>query len=345
MTPDPDRSPIFVIGTGRSGTTLLRVMLNAHPRIYLTHETTFYVVAQRISRRLTGSQWLESYFKTFPFLWLGLDPEEVRSELPDQLDRKDLGLAFRAIMRCKAKQFGKHRYGDKTPFHSSHLKQIFADFPDARVIHIIRDPRSTVASLSRMPWASVSFSLNNLFVMMQMRQVKKWRDQIFEVRMEDLLTEPRQVMGSILDFVGEDWDERVLDHTEHAPADDVLPFPWLQSAMKKRHPATEGWREHLGPEWIRLIEFNHRKSMKRYGYERLELEREPSWLRKFAAVVADQPAVMFGLFRLIRLGWNLRGGRVPTIERQQELLLGMNPKAWRHYPGFEVPLPPSLDGD
>ena len=39
---DPDEAPVFVVGTGRSGTTLLRQMLDAHPRIHVTHEAAFY---------------------------------------------------------------------------------------------------------------------------------------------------------------------------------------------------------------------------------------------------------------------------------------------------------------
>ena len=142
--PDPDRAPIFVIGTGRSGTTLLRLMLNAHPRIYLTHEASFNVGSSFIPRGLSGSDWLDLYLRSFSFAWLKLDPEEVRRELPAEFPRSELPRAFQAVMRCKARQFGRPRYGDKTPFHSSHLKRIFRDFPDARVVHIVRDPRATV---------------------------------------------------------------------------------------------------------------------------------------------------------------------------------------------------------
>ena len=63
---DSSLSPIFVVGTGRSGTTLLRTMLNAHPRIYLTHEASFYV-AEVAARRLDGRAWLERYFESPSF--------------------------------------------------------------------------------------------------------------------------------------------------------------------------------------------------------------------------------------------------------------------------------------
>ena len=53
---DPDKSPIFVIGMGRSGTTLLRQMLSAHPRIHNTHEAFFYAYAQGTPDDVSASE-------------------------------------------------------------------------------------------------------------------------------------------------------------------------------------------------------------------------------------------------------------------------------------------------
>ena len=52
--PDPDRAPIFLIGCGRSGTSLLRSMLNAHPRIYLLQESAFFSWTGKLPGRWDG---------------------------------------------------------------------------------------------------------------------------------------------------------------------------------------------------------------------------------------------------------------------------------------------------
>ncbi len=79
-------APIFIVGTGRSGTTLLRLMRNAHPRIHLTHEASFYPGTRRPLRRAAGGQeWLDVYLRSFAFRWLGIHAADVRAVLPDSL--------------------------------------------------------------------------------------------------------------------------------------------------------------------------------------------------------------------------------------------------------------------
>src|SRR3989442_13498055 len=156
----PDDAPIFVIGTGRSGTTLLRQMLNAHPRIHLTHEAGFYSYTRHAPPALSATERLERYFQTFSFAWLRLDPQAVRDQLPPRLPRARIAEAYRAIMRCRARQRGKPRHGAKDPLDTHNLERIFADFADPRVVYITRDPRPTVQSFNRMPFGTSSVLLN-----------------------------------------------------------------------------------------------------------------------------------------------------------------------------------------
>lgn len=340
---DPDRSPIFVIGTGRSGTTLLRLMLNAHPRIYLTHEAAFWANSRGWPTDADPAEWLETYFRTFSFAWLRLDPEEVRAE-----SRGDtLADAYRAVMRCKARHYAKPRYGDKTPFQLGHLGRLFEDFPHARVVHIVRDPRDTVASLVRMPWAPGSPFLAAHYYRLQVEQAAPFRDRMLEVRLEDLVARPRETMARVLEYVGEEWDDAVLDHHRHAPLDDVPPFPWLAAAKREVAPRREGpaWRRTLSPAWVRIVERITERAMREHGYEPAVLAREPSWAARSVAALADLPRGIAFLWRLGRAGRVLRPRRPPPVERAQEVFLGLNPRAWRHYPGFVPPGPPRPGGE
>jgi len=341
-TPDADSAPILVVGTGRSGTTLLRVMLNAHPRIYLTHEASFYAYRHLGGRRGSASDWLEAYMRTYSFAWLGLDPDAVRAEVPDSLPRERMVDAYRGIMRAGARRWGRVRYGDKSPFHSGLVKPILHDFPDARIIHIVRDPRATVASLVKMPWAPGSLILNNWYCLFQLKALAAFRDRIHEVRLEDLLADPRAEMGRILEFVGEEWDEAVLDHTRRAPSGDVPPFPWLLTATRERGVSRSDWRTELSPEWIRLIERRHRRLMADRGYEPFELEREPSWWEMRRAMLRDLPEAARFMRRFLPVTRRLMGEHPPEPAEAQRQWLSLNEEAWTNYPGLEVPQPPSV---
>ncbi len=342
--PDPDRAPIFVVGTGRSGTTLLRLVLNAHPRIYLTHEASFYLIRSGLPKEPSAEQFLGRYFRSAAFAFLGLSPEQVRSELGRVPDGGRLPGAYRAIMRAKATGFGRVRYGDKTPLHAGRLGQIFADFPDARVVHMVRDPRGTVASLMRMPWAASSVGLNSLFCRRTLDQVAPFRDRICELTLDDLLARPRHVLERVLAFVGEPWDDAVLDHPAHTPAGDVPAFPWFAKAHRPiRAPTGDpAWLTQLSPAWIRNIERLHTVSMARYGYEPARLPREPSFLDRQRARLADAPQVVRSLAHRRSLLSMTRRGRVADPREVLACLLTWNPSAWAHYPGFVMPRLPGV---
>lgn len=338
-------SPIFVIGTGRSGTTLLRMMLNAHPRIYVTHEASFYMSALT-APRLDGRAWLEHFFHSAAFAWLRTDPEDVRSRVPETLPRADIPKAYNAVMAAKAAQYDRPRFGDKTPLHSSFLPQIFRDYPNPRVVHIVRDPRGTVASLMRMPWSAATVGLNNLYCHRQMKEVKPFLGRVHELRLEDLTADPERVMRGVLDFVGEPWDDAVLDHVRHAPLDDMPPFPWFRAATGPPRPrtGTPKWMSQLGPAWVRRIETINRKGMRRYGYGPAVVEREPSAGEKIGVELKGMGASFRCLAKLRGLQKLLSRVPSPHPDEAVRAMLDLNPDAWKLYPDFEWPEIPKVPG-
>lgn len=334
--PDPEHAPILVVGTGRSGTTLLRLMLNAHSRIYLTHEASFYLYRSRLLRDLSGDDWLDHYLASPSFAWLQLDPERVRAGLPTPLRSDEIKRAMVRIMHLKAESYGKPRYGDKTPFHTRFLRMVFDDFPSARVIHIVRSPRHTIESLIRMPWAPASPGLSILLYRDRLREIEPFRDRIYEIRLEDLIEAPRKTMSGVLEFIGEPWEDRVLDHSRFAPSGDMPPFPWLQSA--RRAVRVEERPLSLSPAWVRIIEHETAVYMDRYGYLPEPLDREPSALDRLLARARDIPVAVGSIWRMLRVFLSLRTKPAETIQ----LLNSIDPSAWQYYPDFELPDSPSV---
>ncbi len=335
-------APIFVVGPGRSGTTLLQCMLRAHPRIYIAHETAFYIADRFCPRGASGREFLEYYFQTWWFRWLGIDPERVLAGLPNPLPRRQIGLAFAAVMREKAALHGRTRFGDKTPGHTGCLGQIFADFPDARVIHVVRDPRDNVQSLQQMPWMHSSLVFNALYLADERNLVAKFRGRMLEVRLEDLLAQPRETMARVLDYIGEPWDDAVLDHARSLPEEkDVPPMPWHARATRDREAAPER-RDVLSALQIRMVELIAWRTMKEAGYKRARLENTPGLLAVLWAIAREIPMATLGLIYAMRFAQMMR--RNPAALDQPEnraIMKRLNPQAWTQYAGHDMPVPPA----
>jgi len=315
-------------------------MLCAHPRIYITHEAAFYGWQAIYSRRAPSDQFLDYYFQTTSFRWLRLDPERVLAALPHPLPHDRLRDAFIAIMREKAADYGRVRFGDKTPAHAGQLKRIFRDFPDAKVVHIVRDPRATAVSLLQMPWASQSLFCNAAMCDLEWRSVQKHHDRILQIRLEDLVMNPRATMGRVLDYVDEPWSEDVLDHARHIPdGGDMPPFPWTESAAGPiAIPAARS--DGLSPVQIRMVEHVARRGMKAMGYQSRALPREPGTVALWWEGWKQVPESIRFLTVWWQLRRHLRDRRNFDTPETAARWHRLNPPAWERYPGLDRLLTP-----
>ncbi|MGH3380950.1 MAG: sulfotransferase family protein [Actinoallomurus sp.] len=151
--------PIFVLGCPRSGTTLLRLMLRAHPRIAIPPETRLLLDAyehrgaygdlSQLANRTALAEWIVAGAGT-RFGRLGLDPRSVADEII--AGPPTLGSALEIALRAYARRLGKPRWGDKRPGYVQHIDALLRMFPDAQIVHLIRDGRDCVAELKQTPW-------------------------------------------------------------------------------------------------------------------------------------------------------------------------------------------------
>lgn len=272
----PDR-PIMVVGCPRSGTTLLQLMLHAHPRIAIPPETRHLLETHRRRtkfgdlRKQRNRQKVADYITKRPkFKDLGVDRDLVRARIVD--GPATVGSALGIVLQEYARRFDKPRWGDKRPLYLNHLPVIFELFPDAQVIHIVRDGRACVASLKRMPWwQGGSVTAMSRWVQ-SMRMGQKARsslrpDQYLEIQYEQLVAQPRAELERLCAFLGEDFDEAMLA-PQHL-ADQAVP------QHKNWHERTRGevstapvnaWESQLERWEIATFEVVARKWMRQYGY-------------------------------------------------------------------------------
>jgi hypothetical protein len=222
VTPPSDLAPApFIVGVPRSGTTLLRLQLDAHPELALPAETGFGEVARRFEGSAVARDELLDALTSMP-TWADLAMS--RDELADllaEVEDWDLSSGLRAFYSGYAAARGKSRYGDKTPMHATDIDVLSRVLPEARFIHIIRDGRDVAASLRGLPFAPGDGGIPAIAAL--------WRDTIWrarraaadlphytEVRYEALVTEPERVLRELCDFLELDFAPEMLLAHERA---------------------------------------------------------------------------------------------------------------------------------
>ena len=161
-------SPFFIVGASRSGTTLLRLMLNSHPSVAVPHEMDYFhkaiplsllrrwqnpgLSAEAFERLIDG--WLDS--RRYVFEDVGL--EHVRKAILD--GPRDLRAPFSRAMQQWAAHHGKSRWGAKTPKNLFFVDIIAEMFPRARFIYLARDPRAVVRSMNNFEFFSDDTVIN-----------------------------------------------------------------------------------------------------------------------------------------------------------------------------------------
>ncbi|MFV2019067.1 sulfotransferase family protein [Micromonospora sp. LOL_023] len=196
--PPTRTAPIFLVGCQRSGTTFLRLVLDSHSRISCGPETRFLPDL----RRIVGSDW--ERLSRFGF------PRE------DWLRR--IADFFGGVHADYAQGRGKARWADKTPLYAISLDFVTEVFPDAQIVHVIRDGRDVVVSHRKRfgYWSAVKCVVKWPRYIRTARAVGATlpADRYHELRYEDAVHEPEKSMRALFEFLGEPWEEGVLDYVD-----------------------------------------------------------------------------------------------------------------------------------
>ncbi len=239
LTPTP-----FIVGVPRSGTTLLRLMLDAHPDLAIPPETVFIRLAAEACEHASDPRqaFLETVTSHRRWKDLHIEGDLLRHSVA-AIEPFDLGEALRALYGLYAGRFGKPRWGDKTPHYLRQMTLIQGLLPEARFIHIIRDGRDVALSVKDL-W----FGANSIeeaarrwqsSIQKARRQARKLPHYL-EVRYEDLVSDTESTLRKISDFVDLPWSPSMLDY--HKTADERL------SEMERHITAPTGKIVRRGPE-------------------------------------------------------------------------------------------------
>ena len=297
-----DETPFFIVGSGRSGTTLVRSLLDAHPALAVTPETHY------LKRAFREGAARQPAPDDFPAFWRDLTAwsrfQDARLDADAVLARVEAGgeRSFRAVFAAMLHEYaaahGKRRAGEKTPGHYRYLPTIFAWFPGARVLVLRRDPRDVVASHLRSPWVTGEIRPGRLRAPLVRRlrlfhvaeRATLWREangpflggadgdpRMHVVRYERLVRDPEGEVARICAFLGEAFDPAMLApraEDQATPPAGAADPGWRDWAA--RHHARAGasvsdgsigrWREALSASEAALVEAICGAGMRHHGY-------------------------------------------------------------------------------
>jgi hypothetical protein len=248
---DGERDPApFVVGVGRSGTTLARMMLDAHPQMAIPPETHFVpdLIASCRRWRASPDRALRTITESRRWGDFDLDPDELLSRFRS-LDPMDPAGVLRSFYGLYAESHGKPRWGDKTPVYVTKMAEISAALPEAHFVHLIRDGRDVAVSRARRAMRAASSPE---------AAARKWRDRILkartqgqriphylELRYEDLVLDTEPALKGICEFLELPWDPCLLRYHERAAerlSEVARDLP--AAAGKKLRPAEERLAAH-----------------------------------------------------------------------------------------------------
>jgi sulfotransferase family protein len=268
-------TPLLLLGVRRSGTTLLRVILDRSSELAVPDES--YVVPQLAHRHpgtVDPAAFIDDLRRLPRLHELGIPPDRVAERLATGMST---GAAIGAVFETYAAEHGKPRWGDKTPLYMQHLPLLERLFPAAQFVHLVRDGRDAAVSFLAMPdgivtrtWAhprdAGGFAC-------------QWRTEVeaaaalgrrvgparyLELRYENLVASPEETIRAVCAFASLPYEPAMLDYQE---AVDLRDKPHQQRLAQPPTTGVRDWRTEMSPGDVARFESVACDVLARLGYD------------------------------------------------------------------------------
>lgn len=244
--------PFFILGCVRSGTTLLRDLLKQHPNLVCPEETHIF----RWGEPFANTDFNHVY-KTAETLikHRNIDHVDVGMFNEILLNSKDRGDFFNNYIKAfkKNNNYNNQRAFDKTPQNIYGLPLIKSYFPNSKLIQLIRNPLNVVASLKQglqlAPQSilgGINYWKESILIMEVMKPL--WNEDVLQIKYEDLTSDPKTQLDSILDFINED------------------ALPNINEIVSVVRPAIDSYKNILTNQEIELVKHELQDEMQHWGY-------------------------------------------------------------------------------
>jgi hypothetical protein len=282
-------APVIIGGVERSGTSLLRAILGSHPDLAIFqwdlplwrqfyHEYKDRDLSLEDCRelvyRITGNR--KAYLADSP-----PQPDEVLQVLREAQPPYRCENVFGAYLRVYAGHRGRPRWGLKTPSNEFYTSSIFEAFPDAHVVHVIRDPRDVVVSMMKTEFVRymalslnpLNFETSGVLAWWQMsaevahENQEQFPTRYHVVKYENLTGATVETVSSLCETCGLDYTDQMLNMNDH-PGWEGGNSPLDQNRAENRvKDVGNRYPKHLEPHQIAFLEDILGEAMQRHGYQ------------------------------------------------------------------------------
>jgi len=274
-----DCAPVFVVGSARSGTTLLYDMLLSAGgfALYLGESNIFNLLAPRFGNlglRKNRERMFEVWAGSSLFRISGLDRRQIERTILEEC--RNAGDFLRIVMDEVAQQQGAHRWAGNAPEEILHLGEIKRTVPDALIIHVIRDGRDVSLSLSQkryirpFPWKEretpEGAALYWQWIVGKGRaaSISLGRDYT-EVRFEELIADPRAVLRRLSEFLEQDLNYETIQ--KNAVGAVARPNTSFKRSNEAVFNPVGRWKKQFTSEQLSRIEGLIGNTLTELGYE------------------------------------------------------------------------------
>jgi hypothetical protein len=307
-------SPFFIVGCGRSGTTLLRTMLNQHSKLAIPLESLFIIDYLRADPKTPPETFLKLILKEYEFHeWaIPFSPADFDGCLTAQ---DFINRAHALYMQ----QYGKVIWGQKTPRFVRFGKLLKQHYPGAKFVHVIRDPRAVVSSLIR---SDVHHS-NAYFAARRwlrdtdagLKLQETYPDDVFALHYEDFILNTEDSLHQICDFLNVEFEPAMLEYYQTGTAEYSGYYAQIHEKLNQAPDKSriEAWRKHLSPTQIAVVEAVCADKMRVLGYT-LDGSGEPVSSNVILRLRTER---VLGLYKQIWHNYATRRGYLTSFLRRK----------------------------
>jgi len=277
----------FVIGRPRSGTTLLQTLFEAHPNVIIPPESPIIEECyDRFGKRKIASKKDLNVLIKFisgirKFDYWGIDVKKLKNDLENNIDSLDFEPIIKIIYKNYISPFDKKEiliFGDKNPRYSRNPEKLLKIFPNARIIHVVRDYRDHILSMQKVKLLNSNLPLISTMWKRSQKKIfhlkSKLPEVIYSFRYEDFVKKPEQYFQNICEFLNIPFEKGVFDfHNLKQEYDKKFPnktnSDFHSNLFRPINPNSIGkWKTDMNKQEVKKADLIVGKYAELSGYER-----------------------------------------------------------------------------